>query len=83
MSSTRRFELFSACIVVVTVGQIMLTASTNINVYAAAQIFFVVGLLGMTQTQVTLCCFLTLKPIGLTLMLQFLAGGKYPAYLAP
>jgi hypothetical protein len=36
--------------VVVTVGQIMLTASTNINVYAAAQIFFVVGLLGMAQT---------------------------------
>ncbi|EXJ89926.1 hypothetical protein A1O3_02993 [Capronia epimyces CBS 606.96] len=51
-----RFELFTACIVIVTVGQVMLTASTNINVYAAAQIFFVVGLLG------------------LTLMLQFLAG---------
>lgn len=68
---------------IVTVGQIMLAASTNINVYAAAQIFFVVGVLGMAQTESYLVLLLMLHSIGLTLMLQFLAGGESLAYLAP
>jgi hypothetical protein len=44
----RRLEMFLFCIVMATIGEIMLSSSANVGVYAGAQVFWVIGLQGMT-----------------------------------
>ncbi|KAH8800313.1 putative siderophore iron transporter [Xylogone sp. PMI_703] len=42
-----RFELFAACVLIVTVGEILLASSKTLSTYAGAQVFFIVGTLGL------------------------------------
>ncbi|KAJ5087562.1 hypothetical protein N7456_011178 [Penicillium angulare] len=42
-----RLEMFTFCILMTTIGEIMLSSSANISVYAGAQVFWVIGLEGM------------------------------------
>ncbi|KKK21304.1 hypothetical protein AOCH_000541 [Aspergillus ochraceoroseus] len=43
-----RFEMFSFCILMATIGEVMVASSTSISVYAGAQVFWVLGLQGIS-----------------------------------
>lgn len=43
----RRLEMFLFCILLTTIGLIMLSSSASLGVYAGAQVFWVFGLEGM------------------------------------
>jgi hypothetical protein len=71
--------MFVFCVVMSTLGNIMVASSKSISVYAGSQVLFVLGSQGVYAMWNHTLCMLTC--LGISLMLQILAGGMYPKHL--
>jgi hypothetical protein len=71
--------MFVFCVVMSTIGNIMVASSKSISVYAGSQVLFVLGSQGMYAMWNYALCALTC--LGISLMLQILAGGTFPKQL--